>query len=140
MLGMPTEAREDLDMTLRLMAIIKPELHSVAYFSPIPGSDLYEYCKSRDLIRVESNEGFVRNPVNKKIKGVDYKIIARYKDKISRHCTPWWKEGYFMRHVLRRWIFLIKRGYIKEFFLEFAVNFPGMNLFMAFLSRMRKKL
>ncbi len=140
MLGMPTEAREDLDMTLRMMAIIKPELHSVAYFSPIPGSDLYEYCKSRDLIRVESNEGFVRNPVNKKIKGVDYKIIARYKDKISRHCTPWWKEGYFMRHVLRRWIFLIKRGYIKEFFLEFAVNFPGMNLFMVFLSRMRKKL
>ena len=133
MLGMPTETEVDLSMTLEMMKKISPELHSVAYFSPIPGSDLYDFCKARDLIGVATCEGFVRNPVEGKIKGMDYAMVSVYKERISRCRRAWWQERHFARHVLSRWKFLLSNGYIKEFILEFVINLPGADLFIGIL-------
>ncbi len=47
MLGVPTETEEDLELTAALMREINPEIHAPSYYSPIPGSDLHDYC--RDL-------------------------------------------------------------------------------------------
>jgi anaerobic magnesium-protoporphyrin IX monomethyl ester cyclase len=135
MLGMPTETREDFEMTLAMLCEIKPELHSVAYFSPIPGSELYDFCKANDLIRVSSFEGFVRNAVNEKVKGIDYALADEYKQRISRCRTYWWTEWYFARHVLSRWLFLLSHGYLKEFIIEFAGNCPAA---VALVNRIRK--
>jgi len=136
MLGMPTETKEDLEMTLGMIREIKPELHSVAYFSPIPGSDLYDYCNAQDLIRIQSCEGFVRNPINEKLKGVDYKMIAAYKDKILRYRKVWWLEDYFAFYVFHRWKILFAHGYIKELLFEVLTNFPGDEVFLRPLRRL----
>ena len=125
MLGMPTETTDDLDMTYAMMRKIEPELHSPSYFAPIPGSDLYEYCREKDLIKSEAYEEFVRNPICEKIKGVDYAVIDLYKEKILGCRKPWWSESHFARHVISRWVFLIRKGYVKLFFVELAGSMPS---------------
>lgn len=127
MLGMPTETRDDLDMTLDMMRRIKPELHSAAYFSPIPGSDLYNFCKDKHLIQVDSFEGYVRNPINKKIKGVDYDLVAEYRERILWYRRPWWTESYFARYVISRWVFLLSKGYVRQYLVEFIQNLALLN-------------
>jgi len=126
MLGMPTETTSDLDMTYEMIKKIKPELHSPAYFAPIPGSDLFDYCKEKGLIMITSYEGFVRNPINEKIKGIDYKTLGVYKAKITRCRKLWWTERHFAKHVLSRWKVLIRNGYFKTFIVEFVENMPAV--------------
>jgi radical SAM superfamily enzyme YgiQ (UPF0313 family) len=124
MLGMPTETTADLAMTYEMIKKIKPELHSPAYFAPIPGSDLYDYCKAKELIKITSYEGFVRNPINEKIKGLEYKTLEAYKEKTTRCRKLWWTERHFAKHVISRWLFLIRKGYMKTFIIEFVENMP----------------
>jgi len=124
MLGVPPETVEDLEMTYAMMRTIKPELHSPSYFSPIPGSDLYTYCKEKDLIKTTNYDQFVRNPTLEKIKGIDYKILDRYRDKIAGCRKSWWMEQHFAKHVLARWRFLLKKGYLIIFLRELAGTMP----------------
>ena len=118
MFGVPTETKEDLDMTYKKKKKIRPELHSLSYFAPIPGSDLYDYCKDRGLIEITSYEGFVRNPVNKKVKGVDYELMNAYKAKLSFYTRFWWTELHFAQYVFLRWSILLRKRYYKEFIFE----------------------
>jgi radical SAM superfamily enzyme YgiQ (UPF0313 family) len=124
MLGMPTETKADLDMTYKMIKKIKPELHSPSYFAPIPGSDLFDYCKEKELIKITSYEGYVRNPINEKIRGIEYATLESYKEKITRCRKLWWTEFHFARHALSRWLFLIRKGYLKTFIIELVENMP----------------
>jgi radical SAM superfamily enzyme YgiQ (UPF0313 family) len=78
MFGLPTETAEEMEATALMMQRIRPDIHSPSVFTPAPGSDLYEYCRSEDLILISSSEGYRRN-VNSgaKIKGVDYDLVRR---------------------------------------------------------------
>lgn len=64
--------------TAFMMQRIAPDIYSPSIFTPAPGSELYEYCHSRDLILISTSEGFRRN-INSgaKIKGVDYGQVRR---------------------------------------------------------------
>ncbi len=126
MLGTPTETEEDLEMTFRLMKAIRPELHSAAYFSPIPGSDLYEYCKDQDLIKSGAYEEYVRNPTHEKIKGIDYAVLDHYRARIGACRKPFWTEHHFARHVFSRWSFLLRRGFPEVFARELLASLPEM--------------
>lgn len=124
MLGVPTETVEDLEMTYAMMRAIKPELHSPSYFSPIPGSDLYTYCKEKNLIKTTNYDQFVRNPTLEKIKGIDYKALDRFRNKIAGCRKSWWMERHFAKPVLARWRFLLKKGYFIIFLRELAGTMP----------------
>jgi radical SAM superfamily enzyme YgiQ (UPF0313 family) len=126
MLGVPTETVEDLEMTYRMMKTIKPELHSPTYFSPIPGSDLFDYCKEKDLIKNIDYEQYVRNPTHEKIKGIDYRILDQYREKMGNCRKSCWTELYFARYVIIRLFFLLKKGYGKTFIKELAVSLGGI--------------
>lgn len=126
MLGIPTETVEDLEMTYRLMKTIKPELHSPTYFSPIPGSDLFDYCREHDLIKTVGFDKYVRNPTHEKIKGIDYQLLDQYRDKIINCKKTCWTEFYFAKHVCVRLFFLLKNGYIKSFIRELVISFGGV--------------
>jgi radical SAM superfamily enzyme YgiQ (UPF0313 family) len=140
MLGMPTETKEDLDMTYDMIKAIKPELHSPSYFAPIPGSALYDYCASKDLIKVDSYEGFVRNPTIEKIKGIDYETLGEYKEKLLRCKKEWWTETHFLKHVFARWLFLLRRGYVKTFVLELVENTSFFRMPALFIINALRKL
>ena len=78
MFGLPTETRDEMKQTVRMMREISPDIYSPAVFTPAPGSDLYEYCLENGLILINSSEGYRRNTDSgAKIRGVDYSFVTR---------------------------------------------------------------
>lgn len=79
MFGIPGEKIEESEDTVRMIKSIKPYRSSAAFFTPIPGSYFYEYCKTNNLSLIDDNDSFVRFPeVDKpKIKGIDYDAIRK---------------------------------------------------------------
>lgn len=76
MLGIPSERREDVEATVSMTEIMKPEFTSVSFFTPIPGNDLYDECKEKDLIINDHPETWVEfSPEVPKIKGVNYEYL-----------------------------------------------------------------
>lgn len=58
-LGAPTETREEIDMTLRLMREINPTRHTYCVYTPYPGSELYDEAVNSHLFTPpESLEGW----------------------------------------------------------------------------------
>lgn len=77
MLGIPTETKAEVRETVRMLWRIKPDYYSPSYYTPHPGSNLYEYVRERDLSLIKNYESFRRNPAEPKIKGVDYDFLFR---------------------------------------------------------------
>lgn len=78
MLGIPTETKEEMMNTLKMIRKIKPEHPSLSFFTPIVGTDLYKYCKENNLIISEDPSVLgTRSPTQAKIKGIDYEWIYR---------------------------------------------------------------
>ncbi len=124
MIGIPKETKEDLEATYRLMREINPEIHAGSYFSPIPGSDLYDYCRVNDLIGVTSYDMYVRGALDNKIKGVDYRLVGEIKKKIDR-CTPsWYLEKHYAACVLTRWAGLLRQGHYVQTAKEVVTHTP----------------
>lgn len=78
MLGIPGEEENDVNDTISMAKEMKPHFTSVAFFTPIPGNDLYKYCKENDLILNEDPEMLVEfSPEIPKIKGKDYNFLRQ---------------------------------------------------------------
>jgi len=77
MMGIPTETKEEVMDTVNMVRTIKPDFYSPAFYTPHPGSDLYDYCIEKNLMIDMGPEGYRRNPTEEKIKGIDYKFLRR---------------------------------------------------------------
>lgn len=77
MMGIPTETKEEVMDTVNMIKKIKPDIYSPAFYTPHPGSDLYEYCVKHDLSLIKDHAAYGRNPGQPKIKGVDYDFLKR---------------------------------------------------------------
>lgn len=77
MLGMPTETKEEVMDTVNMIRTIKPYRPSPAFFTPHPGSDLYDYCVKNDLLLIKSHSDYARSPKSPKIKGIDYEFLQK---------------------------------------------------------------
>ena len=78
MFGLPTETKEEMRQTVKMMQRIKPEMYSPAIFTPAPGSDLYTFCEEHDLNIIDSSAGYRRShDSGAKIRGVDYLFVQR---------------------------------------------------------------
>jgi len=75
MLGLPTETQAEVLDTVRLMKEIDPDYYSPAFFTPHPGTDLYDYVVEHDLSRITDYDSYRRNPTEPKIKGQDYEFL-----------------------------------------------------------------
>ena len=75
MMGLPTESKEEVMDTVRLMKEIDPDYYSPAFFTPHPGTDLYDYAVQHDLSRITDYDSYRRNPTEPKIKGQDYAFL-----------------------------------------------------------------
>jgi anaerobic magnesium-protoporphyrin IX monomethyl ester cyclase len=75
MLGMPTETKEEVMDTVRMMKTIDPDYYSPAFFTPHPGTDLYDYVVAHDLSRITDYDSYRRNPTEPKIRGQDYDFL-----------------------------------------------------------------
>ena len=75
MLGLPTETNEEVMDTISMLKEIDPDYYSPAFYTPHPGSDLYEYCLENDLSLITSHDQYRRNPTEVKIKGQDHLFL-----------------------------------------------------------------
>lgn len=76
MFGLPNESYVEMIKTALMISKIKPEYHSSALFTPYPKTNLYEYCKKNDLLRITNYSEYRRDfSKGKKIKGVNYVFI-----------------------------------------------------------------
>ena len=75
MMGLPTETKEEVMDTVRLMKEIDPDYYSPAFFTPHPGTDLYDYVVEHNLSRITDYDSYRRNPTEPKIKGQDYEFL-----------------------------------------------------------------
>ncbi len=77
MLGLPTETPQEMMDTARLVRGSAPFFLNVGFYAPSPGSDLYDYCRERNLLLADNPQGYHRNRVAGKVKGVDYAAAQR---------------------------------------------------------------
>src|SRR3990172_3983848 len=75
MFGIPTETPEEVFKTVDFIRWAKPEYPSPSFFTPHPGSKLYDYCMEHDLSLIKSYRSYARNPTEPKIKGIDYPFL-----------------------------------------------------------------
>jgi anaerobic magnesium-protoporphyrin IX monomethyl ester cyclase len=75
MLGLPTETKEEVMDTVQMVKDIDPDYYSPAFFTPHPGTDLYDYVVEQDLSRITDYDSYRRNPTEPKIKGQDYAFL-----------------------------------------------------------------
>jgi radical SAM superfamily enzyme YgiQ (UPF0313 family) len=75
MMGLPTETEEEVMDTVRLVKEIDPDYYSPAFFTPHPGTDLYDYAVQHDLSRITDYDSYRRNPTEPKIRGQDYEFL-----------------------------------------------------------------
>ncbi|MBI2953632.1 MAG: cobalamin B12-binding domain-containing protein [Chloroflexi bacterium] len=87
MIGLPTETREEIMDTIRMLKEIDPDYYSPAFYTPHPGSDLYTYCLENDLSLITDHDAYRRNPTGLKIKGHDYEFLT-YALEESRRRKP----------------------------------------------------
>ena len=94
MMGLPTETKEEVLETVRMLKEIDPDYYSPAFFTPHPGTDLYDYTIEQDLSCITSYDSYRRNPTEPKIKGQDYDFL-QWAMAESQRRKPW--------NGVRRW-------------------------------------
>ena len=78
MLGIPTEEESDVLATIKLAKEMQADYYGVSFFTPIPGNDLYTYCKENDLVLSDDPEMWVEfSPEIPKIRGKDYPRLKK---------------------------------------------------------------
>jgi len=105
MIGLPTETNAEIQDTVNLANRISPTIASCSFYSPMPGSYIYEYCKENDLILEKDFANLSRDPQKPKIKGVDYQFATKALCDItsSRFKNPLMKKvvGYAYKNLKR---------------------------------------
>ena len=73
MFGIPTETAADIEASVELARKARPHFTSVAFFTPLPGTHLANYCDERNLSLVEDYDDLLSfSPEKAKVRGVDY--------------------------------------------------------------------
>jgi anaerobic magnesium-protoporphyrin IX monomethyl ester cyclase len=84
MLGLPCEEKEDSVATINMIKKIKANISSIFYFTPIPATDIYDYCIDKELILREDHFAIERTAEYKpKIRHIDYNFLDKLKCEIN---------------------------------------------------------
>ena len=137
MFGMPTETADEAWETVKMIKKIRPYRSSAAFFTPFPGSFLYDYCRENNLSLIDEHDGFVRFPeVDKpKIKNIDYELLRRMA-RISKNVSAWTK----LRIRVERIFAHKKSKAFKVKFLEEAKQRPVKGMAVLRLARAEAKI
>ena len=98
MLGNPTETREEALQTINMVRKLKPLLESPAFYTPIVGTHLYDFCKTNNLLVSEDPAVLGTRSVSNqdRIKGIDYEWLRR------ELYGPHYKRRQIARNILKK--------------------------------------
>jgi len=77
MLGLPGETKREQKMTVDMIKKIRPYHCSPAFYTPHPGSRLYDYCHRQGLSLIKYPKDYRRNTYEPKITGIDYDYLKK---------------------------------------------------------------
>lgn len=103
MMGLPTEAKEEIMDTVKMIQRILPDYFSPAFFTPHPGSDLYDYCQKHKLSLIKNHDQYRRDPTEVKIKGQEYAFLKKALDE-SIKVQTWRKIKCFIDRKIKKFI------------------------------------
>jgi anaerobic magnesium-protoporphyrin IX monomethyl ester cyclase len=84
MLGLPTETKEEALATYNMVKAIKPDYKIVFYFTPIPGTEIYQYCTDNNLMLRDDALSIERTGNYKpKIRGIDYQYLDTLREDLE---------------------------------------------------------
>lgn len=111
MYGNPTETKEEVKETLKMVDKIKPYHHSPSFYTPIVGTDLYDYCKENGLLVSEDPVHLgSRSPREPKIKGPDYEWLTKKLDEVRLRSLTYLPVKDLVKKIVRKgWRLLTKR-------------------------------
>lgn len=94
MLGLPTETKEEILDTIRMIKVTKPEQRSAAFYTPIMGTDMYDDCKKKGLLVSEDPTVLGTRSITEqpRLKGIDYNWIQ----------VQMYGRFFRQRHAIRR--------------------------------------
>jgi radical SAM superfamily enzyme YgiQ (UPF0313 family) len=75
MLGLPEETREEVLETVSMLQEMDPDYYSPAFYTPHPGTDLFDYTLEHNLSLITDYDSYRRNPTELKIKGHDWEFM-----------------------------------------------------------------
>ena len=75
MLGLPTETKDEVLETLSMLKQIQPYHCSPAFYTPHPGSDLFDIGKEMGIHLMVDHASYRRNSFEPKVKGPDYDFL-----------------------------------------------------------------
>lgn len=113
LIGSPTETIKELNMTLKLLKKISPDMIQVAFFTPYPGSQAFKTLKSKPRIDFEKFSHYNEISVNlskisdNKLPNIQKKIYTNFYLNpmyVLKHLSYF---GYLIKNM-RNEIFLIK--------------------------------
>lgn len=110
MLGLPTETKTEQLATLNMLKKIKPYHASPAYYTPHPGSDLFQYGLEQKLHILRGHEAYRRNSYEPKIRGIDYVFL----EKILRESIALAEDQRCFKGNIRRFVPFPVRKFIKH--------------------------
>jgi radical SAM superfamily enzyme YgiQ (UPF0313 family) len=77
MFGAPSETKTEVLETVRMVWRIAPDHFSPSFFTPTPGSGMFDVVQAEGLAVVDDFQGSCRSPDEAKIRGVDYAWVSR---------------------------------------------------------------
>jgi anaerobic magnesium-protoporphyrin IX monomethyl ester cyclase len=95
LIGLPTQDREDYELTLDFIRKTQPDNINIFHFTPFPGAGLYEYCIENDYMpdgwNFDSYLGMEKHLTDFRgyregfgiLKKVDYDLAREYKEKFE---------------------------------------------------------
>ena len=93
MVGSPTETKQDLELTNKLIKEIHPDGIQISITTPLIGTGLYSFCKEKDILNIKSfsDYHYCMNQYPIKLKNLTQKDLVFYKGKF----LSTWRKGIF---------------------------------------------
>jgi anaerobic magnesium-protoporphyrin IX monomethyl ester cyclase len=95
MIGIPTETKEEIRETVAMLKKIDPDFFSPAFYTPHPGTALFDYVQEQELSLINNYDSYRRNPTEPKIKGFDQAYLLWALGESQKR--PFWR-------TLSRWL------------------------------------
>lgn len=97
-LGWPTETKQEVLDTLKMIRDLKPEQRSASFYTPIVGTYMYDDCKAKNLLVSEDPAVLGTRSINEqpRLKGVDYHWIQK------QMYGSFYRQRHQIRKVLNR--------------------------------------
>jgi len=103
MIGLPGETKENIEETIKLNKLIKPDIKNTTIFRPYPGTELYSYCKNKNWISNRKIVGYFEESI------LDQPTLAK-EDTYFYHVLFYYEI--YMPHIafFIRWLNTVKIG------------------------------